>query len=196
MRSAPIPTDSSGGIPILRLEAVSKRYGSRLALDGITLDVADDSYVSLLGASGSGKTVLLRAIAGFEPLDGGTIALRGEPLNDRPAHRRNIGFVFQNFALFPHLTVQQNIAFGLENRAGDRPSPRMVAERVRAMVDLVGLSGLESRAVPAISGGPPSPARWWRSRPSCSSTSRSGRSTPTCAPACAASFAASGNGSG
>ncbi|WP_245496794.1 ABC transporter ATP-binding protein [Lichenibacterium ramalinae] len=153
MRSAPILSDSSTGIPILSLEAVSKRYGSRIALDGITLDVADDSYVSLLGASGSGKTVLLRAIAGFEPLDGGTIALRGEPLSDRPAHRRNIGFVFQNFALFPHLTVQQNIAFGLENRAADRPSARLVAERVRAMVDLVGLSGLESRAVTAISGG-------------------------------------------
>ncbi len=153
MRSAPIPTDSAGGVPILRLEGVSKRYGDRLALDGIELDVADDKYVSLLGASGSGKTVLLRAIAGFETLDGGTIALRGEPLNGRPAHLRNIGFVFQNFALFPHLSVQQNIAFGLENRADDRPSARIVAERVRAMVDLVGLSGLESRAVTAISGG-------------------------------------------
>ena len=69
------------------------------------------------------------------------------------AHKRNIGFVFQNFALFPHLTVQQNIAFGLENRAGGRPSPRIVADRVRAMVDLVGLAGLEGRAVTAISGG-------------------------------------------
>ncbi len=137
----------------MRLDAVTKWYGDRLALDGITLDLADDAYVSLLGASGSGKTVLLRSIAGFETLDGGRISLRGEPLTARPAHRRNIGFVFQNFALFPHLTVQQNIAFGLENRARDRPSARVVAERVRAMVDLVGLAGLESRAVTAISGG-------------------------------------------
>ncbi len=138
---------------MLRLDNVTKRYGATVALDGVTLALPDDAYVSLLGASGAGKTVLLRAIAGFEALDAGTVALRGEPLNARPAHKRNIGFVFQNFALFPHLTVRQNIAFGLENRAGDRPAPRVVADRVAAMVDLVGLSGLESRAVTAISGG-------------------------------------------
>ena len=138
---------------MLRLEDVTKRYGETVALDRVTLALPDDAYVSLLGASGSGKTVLLRTIAGFETLDAWTVALRGEPLHGRPAHRRNIGFVFQNFALFPHLDVERNIAFGLENRAGDRPSAKAVAERVRAMVDLVGLSGLEGRAVTAISGG-------------------------------------------
>ena len=153
MRSASIRTDAPGGTPVLRLDQVSKRYGDKRALDAVTLALPDDAYVSLLGASGSGKTVLLRAIAGFEPLDAGTITLRGESLQAKPAHRRNIGFVFQNFALFPHLTVQQNIAFGLENRAGGKPSRRVVAERVRAIVDLVGLSGLEGRAVTAISGG-------------------------------------------
>ncbi len=153
MRSASIRADAPGGTPVLRLDRVTKLYGDKVALDGITLALPDDAYVSLLGASGSGKTVLLRAIAGFETLDAGTVSLRGEALDAKPAHERNIGFVFQNFALFPHLSVAQNISFGLENRAGDRPSARAVAERVRAMVDLVGLSGLEGRAVTAISGG-------------------------------------------
>ena len=153
MPSAPIRADAPGGTPVLRLDNVTKCYGETVALDDVTLALPDDAYVSLLGASGSGKTVLLRAIAGFETLDAGTVTLRGERVNGLAAHKRNIGFVFQNFALFPHLTVQQNIAFGLENRAGGRPSPRIVADRVRAMVDLVGLAGLEGRAVTAISGG-------------------------------------------
>ncbi len=138
---------------MLRIEGVSKSYGPKLALDDVTLSLADDCYVALLGSSGSGKTVLLRAIAGFETLDRGSVMLRGQPLASVPAHRRSIGFVFQNFALFPHLSVEQNIGFGLRNRAEGALAPKVVADRVRAMVQLVGLAGLESRAVTQISGG-------------------------------------------
>jgi putative spermidine/putrescine transport system ATP-binding protein len=122
-------------------------------LDKITLNIPDNAYIALLGSSGSGKTVLLRTIAGFEMLDGGAISLKGQPLNAVPAHRRNIGFVFQNFALFPHLSLQQNVAFGLENRAGERLPAATIAAKVKAMIELVGLSGLERRSVTQISGG-------------------------------------------
>ena len=138
---------------MLRLDHVVKSFGSKRALDDISLTVPENSYVSLLGASGSGKSVLLRAIAGFDAIDSGTILLRGAPVNAVPAHRRNIGVVFQNFALFPHLDVFENVAFGLRNAAGADPDARKISDRVRAMVELVGLGGLERRAVTAISGG-------------------------------------------
>ena len=97
--------DGLGGAPVLRLEGVTKTYGAKVALDDITLNVPDNAYVALLGSSGSGKTVLLRTIAGFETLDRGSVLIQGQAVNGVPAHRRNIGFVFQNFALFPHLDV-------------------------------------------------------------------------------------------
>jgi putative spermidine/putrescine transport system ATP-binding protein len=138
---------------MLRLDGVTKSYGSKRALNEISLNVPDDSYVALLGSSGSGKTVLLRTIAGFETLDGGAIYLKGEPIDAMPAHRRNIGFVFQNFALFPHLNVYENIAFGLKNGADRKPASKELDAKVRAVIDLVGLGGLEGRAVTQISGG-------------------------------------------
>ena len=139
---------------VLRLDGVSKSYGPKPALDAVSLAIAGDEYVALLGASGSGKTVLLRAIAGFEHPDSGTISLNGRPVNGVPAHERHIGFVFQNFALFPHLTVGQNVAFGLANRKGDRPmSAAAIDRKVGDMIALVGLAGLEDRGVHQISGG-------------------------------------------
>nr|WP_210270868.1 ABC transporter ATP-binding protein [Rhizobium rhizolycopersici] len=124
------------------------------ALDGIDLSLPDDSYVSLLGPSGSGKTTLLRVIAGFEPPEGGTIRFSGKDVTNTPPHERNIGFVFQNFALFPHLSVYDNIAFGLVNRAVDPVTdPKLVDRKVRDMISLVGLTGLEGRATTQISGG-------------------------------------------
>jgi len=144
--------DRLRGSPVLRLEGATKIYGATVALHDITLNVPDNAYVALLGASGSGKTVLLRTIAGFETLDRGSVLIKGQSVNGVPAHRRNIGFVFQNFALFPHLNVSDNVAFGLRH-AGQPLEAKALDARVRAMVDLVGLSGLEHRAVTQISGG-------------------------------------------
>ncbi len=138
----------------LQLSQISKSYGETVALDQVTLSVAADSYVALLGSSGSGKTTLLRLIAGFEEAEAGSIVFDGQRLDGTPAHKRGIGFVFQNFALFPHLSVAKNIAFGLENREeGPIADPAEVARRVGDMIELVGLTGLADRGVGQISGG-------------------------------------------
>lgn len=141
-------------MPVLKLAGITKTYGGTRALDGIELALPDDSYVSLLGPSGSGKTTLLRTIAGFERPDSGTVTFRERRIESMPPHCRDIGFVFQNFALFPHLSVARNIAFGLENSAIDPVTDSRLAQaKVRDMIALVGLSGLEDRAVTQISGG-------------------------------------------
>jgi len=145
---------SSAAGAVLELDGVVRRYGGTTALDRVSLTLAGNEYVSLLGPSGSGKTVLLRVIAGFEEPDAGAILFKGRSIAGVPAHKRGIGFVFQNFALFPHLSVYDNIAFGLTNRA-DRPitDKAKVRKTVRDMVELVGLAGLENRGVHQISGG-------------------------------------------
>ena len=145
------------GIPVtavLHLRNVVKQYGDLRALDGVNLSLPDDSYISLLGPSGSGKTTLLRVIAGFEQPEAGEISFQGQRIDTLPPHQRGIGFVFQNFALFPHLSVEENIAFGLKNRVVDPVTDAgTVARRVRDIIALVGLTGLESRGVSQISGG-------------------------------------------
>src|SRR6185312_936890 len=108
--------------------------------------------VAVLGPSGSGKTTLLRAIAGFEALDAGRIFLSGRDITTTPAHERGIGFVFQNFALFPHLSVLDNVAFGLRNGA-KRARESEVLRRAHEAIELVGLKGLEERGIGQISGG-------------------------------------------
>lgn len=139
---------------VLRLSGIRKSYGDLQALDGIDLAIPDNAYVSLLGPSGSGKTTLLRVIAGFESPDQGSVTLGGSPVDNVPAHRRGIGFVFQNFALFPHLSVARNIAYGLENREIAALTDRAAIRRkVAEMIELVGLAGLEDRGVAQISGG-------------------------------------------
>ncbi|WP_159588335.1 ABC transporter ATP-binding protein [Chelativorans xinjiangense] len=139
---------------MLSLNSVTKRYGAFTALDRLSVTIPDDAYVSLLGASGSGKTSLLRVIAGFEEPDSGTVSYDGKHLNGVAPHRRGIGFVFQNFALFPHLSVENNIAFGLRYREQEPVvDPADVRQRVADIVRLVGLEGLEARKVTAISGG-------------------------------------------
>ncbi|MBT9386097.1 ABC transporter ATP-binding protein [Pseudooceanicola sp. CBS1P-1] len=110
--------------------------------------------MSLLGASGSGKTTLLRLIAGFEEPDAGQIALDGTRLDGKPPHQRDIGFVFQNFALFPHLSVAQNVAFGLRYRAANPLTDNEeIRARSEAALELVGLKGFGHRGIGAISGG-------------------------------------------
>src|SRR5688572_25637732 len=123
--------------PLLQLNAVEKGFGGTPVLRGINLALSGDSYISLLGPSGSGKTTLLRVIAGFDEPDRGDVILDGKRVDDVPTYQRNIGFVFQNFALFPHLSVARNIGFGLENRAiGAMPADER-RDRVAAMIELV-----------------------------------------------------------
>ena len=138
--------------PVLRLEGLTKRFGDRAALSNVSFSLNAGEYVSLLGPSGSGKTVLLRAIAGFETPEEGRVFIAGEDVTRQPAHLRGIGFVFQNFALFPHLTVFDNVAFGLRHGTNKHPDAE-VRSRTLAVLDLVGLKGLEGRGVHQISGG-------------------------------------------
>jgi ABC-type Fe3+/spermidine/putrescine transport system ATPase subunit len=139
---------------VLQVVGLTKRYGGATAVDNVSLNVPQDCYVSLLGASGAGKTVLLRVIAGFEEPDAGAITFAGRSIIGTPAFNRGIGFVFQNFALFPHLSVFENIAFGLKNRKqGATVAKSEIDDRANAMIALVGLSGLETRGVQQISGG-------------------------------------------
>ena len=137
---------------IFRIDGVTKSYGGVKALDSVTLEAGVNEYLSLLGPSGSGKTTLLRVIAGFEVPDSGRVFFQGRDITNLPAHERGIGFVFQNFALFPHLTVRQNVAFGMANGAA-AVSPEEIAQRAQAVIDMVGLTGMEDRGVDQISGG-------------------------------------------
>src|ERR1700704_1960810 len=130
--------------PILRLEGLTKRFGSHVALGDITFAIERGEYVSLLGPSGSGKTTLLRSIAGFELPEAGKIFLSGQEITHANVHERGIGFVFQNFALFPHLSVRDNVAFGLRNGAM-RLAEDEVRSRVLQGIAMVGLTGLEER---------------------------------------------------
>ena len=127
-----------------------KRYGQIAALDGVDLTFADGEFFGLLGPSGSGKTTLLRAIAGFIELDRGEIRVDATDIARIPVHKRNIGMVFQNYALFPHMSIAENIAFGLDVR--NVPTAE-IKQRVTESLDLVRLSGLEQRRPRQLSGG-------------------------------------------
>ena len=134
----------------MQLHGVAQSYGTYRALHGVNLTVEPGTFVSLLGPSGSGKTTMLRLIAGFEQPTAGCIMIAGQDMSGVPAHRRSVGVVFQNLALFPHLTVGGNVAFGLEVRRTPRQE---VARRVGAALAMVDLPGLERRRVHEMSGG-------------------------------------------
>lgn len=138
----------------IRVEAVSKQFDGHSALSALDLEIADGTFVALLGPSGSGKTTLLRIIAGLAFADSGHILFDGEDVTDVPVQKRNIGFVFQNYALFRHMSVAENIAFGLEvMKRRDRPSKREIAARVEELLTLVRLEGLGKRYPAQLSGG-------------------------------------------
>lgn len=135
---------------MLRADRVSVSFDGTAAVDHATLEIADGEVVTVLGPSGSGKTTLLRVIAGLQPPDSGRVLLDGADLQGVPPHRRGIGLVFQDHALFPHRDVGGNVAFGLRMR-GD--TPRAIETRVGELLELVGLSGLGRRSVGTLSGG-------------------------------------------
>ncbi len=136
----------------IALENVSKSFGSFQAVDRVNLEVRSGSLIALLGPSGSGKSSLLRLIAGLETLDRGRIWLAGRDATQQTVQERNIGFVFQNYALFKHLTVRQNIAFGLELRATRKEAAKIYI-KVEELLDLIQLSGLGNRYPAQLSGG-------------------------------------------
>jgi len=134
---------------------VSKRFiGERAALDCVSLTVADGEFVALLGPSGSGKTTLLRVLAGLDFAEAGSILFDGRAMDAVPARDRGVGFVFQNYALFRHMTVARNVAFGLEIRPRNRrPSPAEIRRRAHTLLDLMGIGGLGARYPAQLSGG-------------------------------------------
>jgi spermidine/putrescine transport system ATP-binding protein len=142
---------SDEGRPVeVGLYDVTKRFGATVAVDGITLEVAQGEFFSLLGPSGCGKTTSLRMIAGFEEPDEGRVVLSGNEIQGVPPYRRNVNTVFQSYALFPHLTVAKNVAFGLRRK---RLSKSEVRERVGRYLDLVELHGFDDRRPSQLSGG-------------------------------------------
>jgi putrescine transport system ATP-binding protein len=136
--------------PLLRIEGVVKNFGSFRAVNGVSLDIRAGEFFALLGPSGCGKTTLLRMLAGFETPDAGRILLGGRDIAQVLPHERPVNMMFQNYALFPHLSVRDNIAFGLKRA---RMSRAEIAERVAEMVALVKLEGLEKRKPDQLSGG-------------------------------------------
>jgi spermidine/putrescine ABC transporter ATP-binding subunit len=134
----------------LALSGLTKAYGASLAVDALTLRIAAGEMVALLGPSGCGKTTTLRMIAGLVRPDEGDILIGGERVTKLPVHKRNIGLLFQNYALFPHLTVGQNVRFGLEMR---RVAKAEATRRVQEALELVRLEGFADRLPSALSGG-------------------------------------------
>ena len=134
--------------PVIRGRALTKRFGDTLAVDSADLDVWPGEIVSILGASGCGKTTLLRLIAGFETPTSGSISILGRDMSGAPPDKRGLGMVVQEYALFPHITVERNIAFGLQSLDDSRR-----AERVSEALELVHLEGFEPRYPYELSGG-------------------------------------------
>jgi putrescine transport system ATP-binding protein len=137
-------------MPLLRIDGVTKRFGGFTAVDKLSLDIRSGEFFALLGPSGCGKTTLLRMLAGFETPDAGKILLNGKDIARMLPHQRPVNMMFQNYALFPHLSARDNIAFGLKRAGMPRPA---IDERVAEMVALVKLEGLETRRPDQLSGG-------------------------------------------
>ncbi len=144
------PWTDPAAVPLIRFQNVTKRFGDVTAIDGLSLDIYEREFFALLGPSGCGKTTLMRMLAGFETPSEGRVLLGGQDLAGVPPYRRPVNIMFQSYALFPHMTVADNIAFGLKQES--LPSAE-IAERVGAMLKLVHLEGMERRKPDQLSGG-------------------------------------------
>ncbi|PHS79342.1 MAG: polyamine ABC transporter ATP-binding protein [Rhodospirillaceae bacterium] len=144
------PWLDSGETPFVRIENVTKKFGSFTAVDNISLDIYEHEFFSLLGPSGCGKTTLLRMLAGFELPTSGKIFIDGEDMSCVPPHKRPVNMMFQSYALFPHMTVEQNIAFGLQQ---DKLPKDEISDTVNRMLQLVKLEDYSKRKPEQLSGG-------------------------------------------
>ena len=135
---------------VVEVEGITKRFGEVVAVDHVSLEVEQGQIISLLGPSGCGKTTTLRLIAGFETLDAGRIRISGEDMHGKRPYERNVGLLFQDYALFPHMTVEQNVGYGLRHRGFESSA---IPRRIGEMLDLVKLTGLEKRRPAQLSGG-------------------------------------------
>jgi len=136
--------------PLLHVRAIWKRFGDRVTAAGVDLEVGNGEFFTMLGPSGSGKSTVLRMIAGLEQPDSGRILIDGQDVTHLPPWQRELGMVFQQYANFPHMTVAQNVGYGLRRRNLDRDAVR---KRVSYLLDLVSLPGFEERPVTRLSGG-------------------------------------------
>jgi putative spermidine/putrescine transport system ATP-binding protein len=144
------PIGEAGSAIALHFDHVTKRFGNAVVISDLSLEVLRGELLTLLGPSGCGKTTLLNLVAGFFSPDGGSISIDGRLVNDVPTHKREIGLVFQSYALFPHMTVATNVAYGLRTR---RLPKREIARRVGEVLSLVKLEGLQDRKPRQLSGG-------------------------------------------
>ncbi len=150
IRSTFAPWNDPKARPLVRFENVTKRFGDHAAVAGVSLDIYEREFFALLGPSGCGKTTLMRMLAGFETPDEGRITLAGQDLADAPPHRRPVNMMFQSYALFPHLNVFDNIAFGLKMEGMKKAQ---IAERVAEMLATVKLEAFAGRMPHQLSGG-------------------------------------------
>ena len=135
---------------IIELKNISIAFGEQTVLDGINLSIKDGEFVTLLGPSGCGKTTTLRIIGGFETPDSGDVFFGGKKINNVPAHKRQVNTIFQRYALFPHLNVYENVAFGMRVK---KKSENEITEKVGELLKLVNLEGLQKRKIDTLSGG-------------------------------------------
>jgi len=179
----------------IEIRNVSKQFGNFHALRDVNLDIQSGELIALLGPSGCGKTTLLRIIAGLETPDRGSIHFSGEDTTDVHVRERGVGFVFQHYALFRHMTVFENVAFGLRVKPrGERPSEAQIRDKVMNLLKLVQLDWIAERFPRSSRAASVSASPWrapWPSSPRCCCwTSPSARWTPRCARNCAAGCAA------
>ena len=172
-----------GPKPFIRIEGVSKSFGKFTAVNNVSLDISKGEMFALLGGSGCGKTTLLRMLAGFEQPTSGRIFIDGQDMSGIPPYERPVNMMFQSYALFPHMTVEGNVGYGLKH---ERMTAAQRTDRVKQMLDLVQLSALaEPQAASAVRRPAPArgawPARWPSSPSCCCSTNPWARSTRSCA---------------
>ena len=147
---APMTTKAGLNAAALNIDAVSKSFGGANVVDAVSIDVAPGTILSLLGPSGCGKTTILRMIAGFLRPDSGRILIAGQDVTNIPSHRRKLGMVFQNYSLFPHMTIAENVMFGLKMQGIAHEAARRQVDDALAMVRM---SGMEDRRPAELSGG-------------------------------------------